>query len=145
MTYYKMVHCPQISKLVHFCKYFLKTYSEPSQISKMKLFVKIDDGFQPLIISAKRSWGIFAVFVKKRFWVPLFQLTAKACLINCVVVILDPRQILKTRQKFNVSCQSKTTQSTRLSAHQIFFFLSGFSLTTIHESQDSKGRGRAFL
>ena len=26
-----------------------------------------------------------------------------------------------------------------------FFFLSGFSFTTIHESQDYKGRGRAFL
>ena len=27
----------------------------------------------------------------------------------------------------------------------IFFFLSGLSLTTIHESQDCRGRGRAFL
>ena len=26
-----------------------------------------------------------------------------------------------------------------------FFFLSGFSFTNIHESQDCKGRGRAFL
>ena len=26
-----------------------------------------------------------------------------------------------------------------------FFFLSGFSFTTIHESQDCRGRGRAFL
>ena len=26
-----------------------------------------------------------------------------------------------------------------------FFFLSGFSLTTIHESQVCRGRGRAFL
>ena len=27
----------------------------------------------------------------------------------------------------------------------VFFFLSGFSFTTIHESQDCRGRGRAFL
>ena len=26
-----------------------------------------------------------------------------------------------------------------------FFFLSGFSFTNIHESQDRRGRGRAFL
>ena len=26
-----------------------------------------------------------------------------------------------------------------------FFFLSGFSFTNIHESQDCRGRGRAFL
>ena len=27
----------------------------------------------------------------------------------------------------------------------ILFFLSGFSFTTIHKSQDCRGRGRAFL
>ena len=27
----------------------------------------------------------------------------------------------------------------------LFFFLSGFSLTNIHESQDCRGTGRAFL
>ena len=26
-----------------------------------------------------------------------------------------------------------------------FFFLSGFSFTTVHKSQDCRGRGRAFL
>ena len=29
--------------------------------------------------------------------------------------------------------------------YTVFFFLSGFSFTNIHESQDCRGRGRAFL
>ena len=30
-------------------------------------------------------------------------------------------------------------------ANFVVFFLSGFSFTNIHESQDCRGRGRAFL
>ena len=37
----------------------------------------------------------------------------------------------------NISAKNNSTAT--------FFLLSGFSFTTIHESQDSRGRGRAFL
>ena len=36
-------------------------------------------------------------------------------------------------------------QNKILRGNYYFFFLSGFSFTTIHESQNCKGRGRAFL
>ena len=47
-----------------------------------------------------------------------------------------------------LSIQEKKTLKKNLGSlleYLIFFFLSGFSFTTIHESQDCRGRGRAFL
>ena len=42
-------------------------------------------------------------------------------------------------------CLTFTQEECNSSAEKKFFFLSGFSFTTIHESQDCRGRGRAFL
>ena len=41
--------------------------------------------------------------------------------------------------------KTKTVKGAMITAKNEGFFLSGFSFTNIHESQDSRGRGRAFL
>ena len=57
------------------------------------------------------------------------------CLIYCMIF----------EEKY-FSCYILLTDQISLSGFLFFFFfLSGFSITTIHESQDCRGRGRAFL
>ena len=43
----------------------------------------------------------------------------------------------------NIMCAKKIIFE--ILVHAFFFFLSGFSFMNIHESQDCRGRGRAFL
>ena len=46
---------------------------------------------------------------------------------------------------FSTPVFSRLMRRDRLENDSLFFFLSGFSLKTIHESQDCRGSGRAFL
>ena len=58
-----------------------------------------------------------------------------------LVYIMDPVYVSYVKYGLIGKTITKPPYQTTCS----FFFLSGFSFTNIHESQDCRGRGRAFL
>ena len=58
--------------------------------------------------------------------------------------VVDEQTILVIKQVVNVETITNTKERT-FAIYLILYFVSGFSFTNIHDSQDSRGRERLFL